>query len=103
MCLISKETRNKRRIRLRTAICPKCLQLRTLEGHHIYPKRFFGNNGNSKYKIYLCPDCHRDGENAIENYIPRYTKLTRSEYDNIHKAWFIDEPITIYEKEVCYG
>ena len=84
---------------MRTNICPKCLELKLLEGHHIYPKRFFGNNGNRKYKLYLCADCHRDGKNAIEKFIPRYTKLTRGEYDEIHRRWFINEPITIFEEE----
>lgn len=62
--------------------CPKCLLIKTLTEHHVYPKRFFGKK-NNKSKLLLCEECHRE----IEKILPEHFKLTKLDYQNIHRSW----------------
>jgi len=72
------------------AICPKCLEVRLLQGHHIFPSRFYKRN-NTTHLLYLCDDCHKE----IEAIIPQYQKLTKEEYIDIHKKWLRGEEVII--------
>ena len=53
-------------------LCPKCLEMKTLTKHHIYPKRFFRNSPI----FWLCRECHDD----LEMGIPYKPKLQKSFY-----------------------
>lgn len=40
-------------------LCPKCLDIRPREGHHIYPQEFWGSTEDGNVEIlYLCRTCH---------------------------------------------
>lgn len=54
--------------------CPKCLQMKTLTSHHIYPKRHFKNSPMFK----LCRTCHDE----LELHIP-YRKVAKHLYVQI--------------------
>ena len=57
-------------------ICKKCGEYTSsLQKHHIYPKRFFGEN-NNPYKLRLCDTCHKE----IELLIPRFEVKEKSFY-----------------------
>jgi len=56
-------------------LCARCLIVKRLTKHHIFPKRFFGSNPGSPI-LHLCRDCHND----IEVHIPQHTELERDEY-----------------------
>jgi hypothetical protein len=72
-------------------VCPKCLKLKKLTSHHIFPLRFFGRKNNS-WKLSLCLECHKD----IEKHIPLCTKLTKPEYIELTRKWLLGKPIKIY-------
>lgn len=59
--------------------CPKCGRQRKLTSHHIYPKRWFGNNRRQRTERFLlCRDCHDDLERLIPFQrmpIPFYTQI----------------------------
>lgn len=38
-------------------MCPKCLELKPREGHHIFPKEFWGKQPYGPF-LYLCSQCH---------------------------------------------
>lgn len=71
-------------------ICPKCLYLRDLTKHHLYPRRFFGNGSNSPI-LFLCRGCH-DG---IENLIPRDEPLQKEDYLQIAREFLYPDPTFI--------
>ncbi len=64
------------------AVCPRCFKVRLLTKHHLTPKRFF-NKKNNQNIIYICEECHKE----IEKIIPRFRKLLKEEYFDIHKKW----------------
>ncbi len=66
----------------RWGLCPKCLYLRTLTRHHIYPRRFFGTPKNSPI-LHLCRDCH----DRIELLIPKEDVLTKRDYLQIAREF----------------
>ena len=72
----------------RIGVCPKCFKVRTLTRHHLTPKRFF-NKKNNKNILYLCEECHAE----IEIIIPRWRKLTKESYFELHKQWIRGLPI----------
>jgi len=67
----------------RYSICPKCFKIKKLTAHHIFPKRFFGDNNS---KLYICRDCHDE----IEEIIPRYRKLAKRDYIFLTKQWLTE-------------
>jgi len=71
------------------AVCPRCFGLRYLEKHHMFPKRFFGENKNL---LFLCSDCHLQ----VERMIPRYQMLKEWVYVDLHKA-FIRNLKSLYD------
>jgi len=73
------------------AICPKCIKVRYLQKHHIFPKRFYNRN-NTTQLLYLCDDCHKE----IEAILPQYRKLTKEEYLDIHKSWLQGKEVIVY-------
>ena len=46
---------------VRFGLCPRCLELKQLTRHHIYPKRWFKKDHEQPI-CYLCRDCHNDIE-----------------------------------------
>lgn len=56
-------------------LCPKCLYLRDLTRHHVYPARFFGRSKNSPI-LHLCRSCH----DALERIIPQHVQLHKDDY-----------------------
>ena len=75
----------------RIGVCPKCVQEKPLELHHIFPVRFFKRK-NNKARLALCRDCHL----AIERILPLRTRLSKEEYVVIHKLWLVDKPPKIH-------
>jgi hypothetical protein len=71
---MSKKSRGK------IGLCPKCLEIKNLTKHHIFPKRFFGENDNV---LYICRECH----NNIESIIPEYYQLAKEVYLNLTKQF----------------
>lgn len=71
---MSKKSRGK------IGLCPKCLEIKRLTKHHIFPKRFFGENDNV---LYICRECH----NSIENIIPLGYSLSKEIYLNLTRQF----------------
>lgn len=69
---------------MRTGRCPACLGNCSLQCHHIYPKRWFGDYPPYKY---LCAGCHAQLERLITAEETRLTtkrvKLEREQYSEI--------------------
>lgn len=57
-------------------LCPKCLHIRDLTRHHIYPKRYFGSHVINPIICFLCRRCH----DLVERKIPQNTILPKYEY-----------------------
>lgn len=71
-----------------TGLCPKCLYIRELTRHHIYPVRFFGRrNERTNPILHLCRTCH-DG---IERIIPHREVLTKQDYLQIAREFLTEE------------
>lgn len=68
-------------------LCGRCLYLRELTKHHLYPRRFFGNSSNSPI-LFLCRSCH----DAIEKLIPVETPLEKEDYLQIAREFLAPEP-----------
>jgi len=64
--------------------CPTCDHHGALTKHHIYPKRIYGKEHNSRHYL-LCRTCH----NELETHIP-YTKRSHDFYPAILKQ-FVEE------------
>lgn len=58
-------------------LCPKCLCIKKLTRHHLFPVRHFGDGPRSPI-LHLCRGCHDE----IERLIP-YIKLSPREYMRI--------------------
>ena len=65
-------------------LCPKCLYLRDLTKHHIYPKRFFGRHSNTAILL-LCRSCH----DLLETNIPQDDILHKEDYLQIAREFLI--------------
>jgi hypothetical protein len=77
------------------AVCAKCINIREIEKHHIFPKRFFSGRNNQS-KINLCASCHRE----IESLLPYYFKFSKGQYIEIHRAWIRGmQPAVIIRRE----
>lgn len=63
---------------METGICPKCKEVKELTNHHIYPKRFYGNQF-SRRKLLICRTCH----NTLETFIPQREKMPDKFYQSI--------------------
>lgn len=85
-----KESRTKSRL---LAVCPNCFELRCLEKHHIFPKRFFGPN---EWHLFLCSRCHEE----IEKIIPRLKKLNKRWYLRLHQNFLKDEKIPVIIQQI---
>lgn len=66
-------------------VCPKCLYLRDLTKHHIYPRRFFGVWKNSPI-LHLCRACH----DLIETLLPANEKLRKQDYLQITREFLLE-------------
>lgn len=75
---------------MRTGRCPACLGKYSLQCHHIYPKRWFGDYPPYKY---LCADCHAQLERLITAEETRFTKrpvkLKRGQYSEILNYYIV--------------
>lgn len=71
-------------------LCCKCLYLRDLTKHHVYPRRFFGNSPNSPI-LFLCRGCH----DSIEINIPKDVVLHKDDYLQIAREFLASEPMFI--------
>ena len=71
-------------------LCSKCLYLRDLTKHHLYPRRFFGDHPNSPI-LFLCRGCH----DLIENLIPKEDVLNKEDYLQIAREFLALEPMFI--------
>jgi hypothetical protein len=69
---------------MRKGRCPACLLILFLQCHHIFPKRWFGDNPPFKY---LCADCHAQLERLITAEETRFSeqrvKLPRQAYSEM--------------------
>jgi len=45
-------------------LCPKCMELKVLTKHHIFPKRYLSKRASPTY-LHLCRECHNDLEYLI--------------------------------------
>lgn len=54
------------------SLCPKCLEMKSLTKHHIYPKRFFHKSPT----FWLCRECHDE----LEWKIPYKPKMDKGFY-----------------------
>jgi 5-methylcytosine-specific restriction endonuclease McrA len=63
-------------------LCPRCLYIRELTRHHIFPRRFFGDWKNSPI-MFLCRTCH----DKIEKLIPENEKLHKDDYLQIAREF----------------
>jgi len=77
----------------RWGLCPKCLYLRDLTKHHIYPRRFFGTPKNSPI-LHLCRDCH----DKIEELLPRHDKLSKRDYLQICRDFLGEDWIRAFDE-----
>ena len=64
-------------------VCPRCLHIRGLSKHHMFPKRFFGNGNGNRSTLFLCLECHE----LIEDIIPFSVKLRKEQYLEIHRLF----------------
>ena len=71
-------------------LCSKCLYLRDLTKHHLYPRRFFGNSTNSPI-LFLCRPCH----DVIEKLIPLDDRLHKEDYLQIAREFLQPDPAFI--------
>lgn len=71
-------------------LCPKCMYLRDLTKHHVYPRRFFGNPPNAPI-LFLCRGCH----DQLELIIPRDTPLHKDDYLQLAREFLTLEPMFI--------
>ena len=71
--------------------CPKCHNVIVLEGHHVYPIRFFGKK-NGDCKLFICKKCHEE----IEAILPKKTRLSKEVYRDIHRAWIFGKDPTVF-------
>ena len=76
----------------RTAICPKCFRTMPLEGHHIFPVKFYGRKNNKQNRLFICHDCHKE----ITNLLPEKTRLTEAAYLYFHKRWMEGKQPNLY-------
>jgi len=74
------------------SLCPRCLEYRPLERHHMFPRRFFGNGHSNRSIIPLCHECHRE----IELIIPFEEELSKEEYLEIHKKFLAEGARELY-------
>lgn len=82
----------------KTTLCCKCFKVsQEIQEHHVQPIRFFTRKNNRNI-LFLCPSCHRE----IESIIPRWRKLTKREYLEIHQDWMLGKPVFVKEKENSY-
>lgn len=72
-------------------LCPKCGKLKWLTGHHIFPKRFFGNGDRNNVYLFVCLDCHQE----LEEILPDSTPLSREMYYQITRKFIRDENIMV--------
>jgi len=79
---------------IRYGICPKCMECRQLTRHHIFPLRFFGHSNNV---LHICRFCHDE----IEEILPKYRKLKKTEYVRLHKQWLMEEFFETFKQEVA--
>lgn len=54
----------KKRGKIRECNCPKCGEWRIMTRHHLWPRRVYGRENNSRVVI-LCQECHRELERRI--------------------------------------
>lgn len=67
-------------------LCPKCLYIRELTKHHVYPRRFYGNHKNSPL-LHLCRSCHDNIEKVIDPHI----KLSKGAYLQLTREFLLEE------------
>lgn len=67
-------------------LCPKCLYVRELTRHHVYPRRFYGNHKNSPI-LHLC----REDHDKIEKLIPMNDKLSKMDYLQLTREFLLEE------------
>ena len=77
------------KMRKKLALCPKCMELRVMTTHHVFPKRHFGKK-DKEYRLDICRNCHDE----IERILP-FRELRKEEYLEIHRRWLKDERILI--------
>jgi len=71
--------------RRRKAVCPRCFELKLPTRHHIYVKRFYGEN---PYIIFLCRDCHTRLEKILASKeMDRKGQLKKWEYLDIVRSF----------------
>ncbi len=68
-------------------VCPRCLHIRGLSKHHVFPKRFFGKGNGNRSVLLLCGECHE----FIENIIPYSVKLNKGQYLELHQLFLKGE------------
>lgn len=71
-------------------ICPRCMYLRDLTKHHIYPRRFFGKLLNAPI-LFLCRTCH----DLLETNIPQDMVLHKDDYLLIVREFLQPDPTFI--------
>lgn len=67
----------------KTGLCPRCLRIRGLSKHHVFPRRFFGNGNGNQSILLLCGECHDE----IERVIPRSFRLSKEQYLELHRQF----------------
>ena len=77
---------------LQYGLCPKCLELKELTKHHIFPRRFFKKDKRPAI-LHLCRSCH----DKLEMRIPYKEKMYKSEYIAITQE-FLNE-----RRKPCYA
>lgn len=45
--------------------CPACQEVKTLERHHILPRRWYGNGRANDHVVCVCTECHQTIERTI--------------------------------------
>ncbi len=48
-----------------SGICAKCLELKTLTRHHVFPRKRFKHQNNAP-KCFLCQECHSRFHSLVE-------------------------------------
>lgn len=62
-------------------MCPKCLKMKSLTKHHIYPKAFFQQRKNPGI-LMICEECHQEFNKLVP-----LVKLEKSFYERILAAF----------------
>jgi len=68
-----------------TGVCPRCFKVKTLNQHHVFPKRW--GKRHNQTKLFLCEECHKEADALL----PQYRKISKQRCFEITHNWLIEK------------